>query len=523
MGSAKKLIEAQIAKQTKLHLLKQKETNAAKPAQASMPSRAETPKAAAPFELPKTTAQVELPKAAAHAEQMIKASENIQQQQQKIELEIEKVKAEPVVRKEDESTRVFNLRQLDMTSKIKDLELKKVKAENELRKLMQMKNTKLHEDLKKISENMVEDLKKLAPLESGINSILTLKSEMQTLLEASLEEKKVNLKTMEDQTKEIHAIGDLIRNTFSILDNNYKQMNLDLERLMMDRLDLVRKNSQLQEEIMAKEDSLKILHQKHAEYNDLEKNIQFLREEKIKLEKVSEDFQKITDKSLALKKEIEQTKERREEIVQNTSRMEVVYQQLEEQVKAKREDIVGLEKQYFDCKKRLEDIRDEEIHLMKQYQAEMSNLNKVKSECSHLESLRSSAEEIYEKTEKFYAEKKEFLNKEMIALENENKIKTSHLESTFELKKRQWEEEFKSFCNSRHEDFKKELENVEKEDLVKIKERKSDFLKDIVGILNHNLSKQDFVSTAQREEELKKEAEKIFDQLFGKTSRWKIW
>jgi hypothetical protein len=113
---------------------------------------------------PDATAEFVLP------ESFRKAAQELKTEQQVVTQELEKAKAEPVVRQTDESTRVFNLRQHQVVSKIKELELRKAKAEKELNALLQQKNSKLHDDLKKVTDVLVNETKKIAPFEKELKN-----------------------------------------------------------------------------------------------------------------------------------------------------------------------------------------------------------------------------------------------------------------------------------------------------------------------------------------------------------------
>ena len=101
------------------------------------------------------TAEIEVP------ESILKSAQKLKKEQQDISHELDKVKSEEVVRKTDESTKVFNLRQHTAAEKVRELELRKLKAERELNALLQQKNSKLHEDLKKATDVLLIETKKI--------------------------------------------------------------------------------------------------------------------------------------------------------------------------------------------------------------------------------------------------------------------------------------------------------------------------------------------------------------------------
>ena len=73
------------------------------------------------------TSEYEVP-----AEFVVKKVQDLKTEQNKIETQIEAAKVQPVVRQQDENTQVFNLRQMQLVQKIKELEARmqlKVKLE----------------------------------------------------------------------------------------------------------------------------------------------------------------------------------------------------------------------------------------------------------------------------------------------------------------------------------------------------------------------------------------------------------
>lgn len=462
-----------------------------------------------------------------------KSGEVLAHEQKLLDAEIEKVKSQSTVRKQDENTRVFNLRQIEMTTKIKELEVKKMRTENELNKLMLLKNSTLHEDIKKATIYLLNETKKIAPLEQnltiGMNKISNLKNEMQLIFEASLNERMRNSKALEDQTKDLNDIGALIKNTMEKLENSYDKIGHELEKLMQEKIELVKKNLQIKEEIIVKETIAKDLTKKQDKVAALESTIKNFEEkileltlEKQKFDHLAQDFQILNDQFIDIKRSIEIAQSERNETLHNTSRMELALQQLEDQVKTKKEGLALLEKEFCDSRKRVETIKYEEIDLMKHYQGELNSLNKIKAENAQVEALKKSTQEQQKEAECVFQEKKDIFKREYALMEREYQAKDSELESALQVKKSNWDEEFKTFCENRKNELQQNLDQMNNEDLTKIKERRSEFLKEVLGIMKNQFKQEGFLSSDERAENVRMQTEAAFDQFFGKTNRWKL-
>ena len=463
-----------------------------------------------------------------------KAAQELKNEQQTITQELEKAKAESVVRKTDESTRVFNLRQHQVVSKIKELEQRKVKAEKELNALLQQKNSKLHEDLKKVTDVLVNETLKIAPfekeLENGMSKISNLKNEMQQFFESSLDERKKSSHFIEDQTREIQQLGELVKGTMNVLEKDFHRINLDIDKLSMEKIEIISCLGRLKEEVFAKESILRTCELKREELQQIEsvimlhqKELPVYLEAKAKHDSLIAELGELKAKQLEINGQIQMSQQERMEIHHQNSRLEFTLSQVDEQISTRKEVLMVIEKDILEAKKRLESTRGEEFDLNRSYQLELVNLAKIRTEISQAEGMRSASLLMQEESFDFYKVKKETYTRELELLEVAHQARVSQLETEFQSKKLQWESEFKVFCEGRENDFKFHLEALDAEDLEEIKKKKSELSSQVVELIVRQSLKEGFSSVGQRTDEARSEVDGLFDRLFGRTNRWKLW
>lgn len=461
-------------------------------------------------------------------------SEELKKEQESIVQEIEKVKAEPVVRKTDESTRVFNLRQETMTAKIKELEMRRIRTEKELHAILRQKNSTLHEDLKKATLILVEETKKIAPLEkeieSGVSKISHLRNEMQLLFESTSGEHKKNSQAIGEQTKEINHLGVIIKETLSFLDQNFRHLTSSIEQMSVEKISLASAVESLKWDIQGKQNILKAFEQKQQELTLVEGKIKILQEKLPELKEqesrafnLREEIPFLVKERDTLHVSIQSAIQEKNEIINVQVRMELNLKQMEDQLSSKREALLTVEKEIIDAKKRLDSCRDDAFNLTGQMQLDQQTLARVKAEVAQFESTKSSCQKLQDESFSFYKEKKEFYARELQVLEDAQKSKIAQLSAEFEAKKLQWNEEFKIFTQEREKELKQKFELMEQEDLEDIRKRKSELCQAVTEVVKKQLTREGFIAQDQKEEDAKKDVEGIFDRFFGKTNRWKLW
>ena len=474
------------------------------------------------------TAEFELP------ENFRKVAKELKHEQKTVTQEIDKVKAEANTRKTDESTRIFNLRQEQMLDKIKELEEKKEVIEKELNIILKQKNSKLHEELKKVAQVLILETKKIAPLEkeieSGMSKITNLKNEMQHLFESSLEERKKNTVVIEDQTKEIQLIGSLLKKTVSFFENDFRHLTIDVEKISMEKIDLVSQLGKLNEQIASKESVLKIYDEKQWQLKQLEASVSGLQDKLVELNDVNKKLSHTKEElaSFSLQRDelnlwfmnAQQTKA---ELQNERLRSEQLNQQLDDQLIGKKESLLSFEKDICEAKKRLETLKSDEFELSRLLSQEQLKLSKMQADLSQFEGMKSAANFLHEESLSHYKEKKEYYAKEIEILLESNKSKMLQLDADLEKKKMQWEQEFDVYTRSRESEFSNKLQTEEKQHLEAMRNKKNELLAQICQVIEGQFNHEGFSSKEQTRDEAKKEVTAVLDYFFGKTSKWKIW
>ncbi len=463
-----------------------------------------------------------------------KATAELKAEKETINKELEEAKSEPVVRKVDESTKMFNLRQVQMEEKINQLEQKKIKAEKELHVLLGMKNSKLHEDLRKVATVLLTETKKIAPLEKDIETsvakIINLKNEIQQFFESNLEEKKKNSGHIEDQTREVHQLGVLVRESMMVLEKDLHQLVLDIEKLSMEKIDIHSSLGKVKEELFEKETAVRLLDQRRSELHQIESSIHSYHEQLAEMKEFMARFHSLQEQMPELKKrqdeysiQIQMKNQQLMELEGKLSRQEMVLKHTEDQVMAKKAMISLVEKEALDGHKSIESLRKVEFEVKQDIQHEQLKLEKTKTELAHFQAMRGAALKLHDDSFDFYKMKKEVYARELSLLEEAHHSKLAQLDAEFEARKVKWESEFRVYCDEKQSELMSKLESMDHDDLEAIKKKKNEFSLGIVDILKHQVTKEGFTSVEQKTMDAKKELEHYFDSFFGSTNRWKWW
>lgn len=499
-----------------------------------------------------------------------KKAEELKEQNKNLVTAITQAKEEQVVRKEDESTKVFNLRQFQLNQKIKELEERKLKTEKELALITQKKNSTLHSDLKKATEMLVSETKRIVPLEkeieAGVTKITNIKNEIQLLFENSIEERKRNGEAINEQSKEIQELNVKLKETLNVIKNEQTALqatlitlNEEVLKLNQAKSDLTITNLKLKEENHSLESLKQEIIQKKEECFKLDQEIS-VRKDKIieyqenvaKFSSLEREIEEIKQKKQDFEIEIKNLNLNKEELFQQSVRADYSLKDLEEQLSSKKNILSRINEEILEAKKDLEKIRTEQFELQKVFGREQEKLNQIQGEISKLDAHKASALKLQDEAYSFYQEKKKIYQREISLMEENFQKKYSSLESEFEAKKLQieldfknytdrmehqkeeykqqfetnkvkWDDEFKDYCDKKQLEFNHSIELINTQDLERIKANKKEFIAEISHSLKLQLTRPGFFSTEEKIEDAKKEMSKTFDKYFGKTSRWKFW
>ena len=474
------------------------------------------------------TAEVEIP------ESILKSAQKLKQEQQEINEKLELARSEEVVRKTDESTRIFNLRQHTAAEKVKELELRKLKAERELNALLQQKNSKLHEELKKATDVLVSETKKIAPLEkefeSRISKISNLKNEMQQFFESSLDERKKNSFFIESQTKEINQVGSIVKETMVLLQKDVHQINIEIEKLTQQKLELISYLGQLKEEIFLKEGVLRLCENKKNEMTQLDLELITLKQKVSDMKEVSFKYSQLQSDLLILQSQFKDDRYKLDsqlqevnEVKSQKTKLLAGINQLEVDFTARRHALSELEKVIIETRIKLENMKDEEFQRDQELKDKGLSLSKIQEDIVRGESQRSAMLLMQEEASQFYQQKKEIYVREMNLLDQNFELRKEQLEAEYQSRKAQWELDFLKFCEQKETDQKLSLLQLEQHDIEEVRRKRSEFLSLTVDVFKKQFEKDDFVSKDQKITVVQKDLENVFDRFFGKIVSKKFW
>ncbi len=474
------------------------------------------------------TAEIEVP------ESILKSAQKLKKEQQDISHELDKVKSEEVVRKTDESTKVFNLRQHTAAEKVRELELRKLKAERELNALLQQKNSKLHEDLKKATDVLLIETKKIAPLEkefeSRISKISNLKNEMQQFFESSLDERKKNSHFIENQTKEINQVGSIVKETMVMLQKDVHQINVEIEKLSQQKLELISYLGQLKEEIFFKEGILRLCENKKNEMTQLDLELSTLKQKVLDMREVSLKYTQLQSDLLLVQSQYSEDKFKLDsqlqeinEVKSQKTKLIAGVNQLEIEFTNRRHALSDIEKNILDSRIMLGSMKDEEFQVGQALKDKELCLSKIHEEISRADSQKNAMLLMQEEALQFYQQKKDVFLREMHLLDQNFELKKEQLELEYANRKAQWELDFSKYCEQRESDQKINLINLEQHDIEEVRRKRSEFLSLTLEVLKKQLSNDEFVSKDQKIQGTQLDLENVFDRFFGKIVSKKFW
>lgn len=474
------------------------------------------------------TSEFELP------ENFHKKAEELKEKQKIIDQELNKAKSEKVVRQFDETTRVFQFREEQASAKLKELEIRKDTIEKELHQLLQQKNNKLHDHLRKVTEVLVSETRKIVPLEkdfeSGISKIQNLKNEMQQLFEQNIEDRKKNTSIIDEQNKEIKALGLTLKETTVLIQNDFHKLTNECEILLQQKNALLNELSTIKDKVTSQTAVLSVLEEKENRLKRYEESNAQLTDKSVELSELqfkinhfNEELNSLKNEKLKMDREVLQIDLMKSESHAVVTRLEFSIKDLEGQVEGKRNEIQNLEKAYLEAKIRLENIRNEEFDLLKSVKSQQSELSQVNLEIAKLEGVKTAALKMQEDALAFLEEKKEFYQREQTILEENLNHKISRLDAEFNQKKTEWEHEFKSFMISKEKDLEVHLAELEQLDLEEMKRKQNELVTDIIESFKKISNRESFTTQEQKADELKNEIKTLFERHLGNIGRWNLW
>lgn len=286
----------------------------------------------------------------------------------------------------NESTVVFNLRQLEANGKVEELEDKKNQIEKEINNLMNLKNSKVHDDLQKVVRFLVQEMKRIAPLlETTINDGVKNNEATQKNVIELTELKKLIGQLYEDQKKSLdqsfeekiklkeeiatlelshHLINDKHKHDseqYAVISQEYQKVRAEYSNLLSQKLEIEQELSKLVG--FGREEVTKL----QSEKINLEEVVSKIKVElhEFDLKKQAKDSQEVEfEKKLKpLKEELHRLYDQVAEVTGqlNNKKSELTY--LEKQYSQKEEDLFSFKRQEKDLERKIHTLKKELEHV----------------------------------------------------------------------------------------------------------------------------------------------------------------
>lgn len=446
-------------------------------------------------------------------------TQQIKVEQKALEQQIQLVQTEKV-RAPNESTAVFESKQLELAQKIKELESKKALAEKELGTLSLQKNAKLYEDLKKATDVLVVEIKKISPvgkeLENGIAKIANLKQELQLFFEAHLTRSKKGEELYENQLHELNHLSGLIKDCTRVISDEYHLAIMEIAPLNKEKVELINNVAALQSLIALKENEFKLL---GTQKEDIEKTIFNLKDDIREFEKKAQlasekttHLKDLEDRLVTTQASLNTIYAQKERLVLETdaminqhsemhqagSRLQAGLDLINDQFERKKAHLSSLTSEEIETRKRVESLKNSEINLMNSSAREQIKLTGLQTEAGLLEAAKDKALKLQAEAQEFYLERKEFYQKAAIELEVHHKQALEHLDVELERKRFAWEQEFKVYTQNKEHEQSLHLEKLQQEKIRAWEKTQDAFLNEICNIFAKYNEKENFSSSTDR-------------------------
>lgn len=465
----------------------------------------------------------------------IKANiEKLKKERQSISQKIEETKIQAEVRKEDESTVVFNLRQHQLQLKVEELEQKKTEAEKELNHLLQGKNVKLHSDMRKVAQFLINEVKKITPLNKEIHEkvsdLSVLKDELKQFQQEQNTERSQARKDLQKQGHDLRHLSELMQQTSQHLRSDFDKAVHELEILRKEKATEEKSLYQIREDLVHQEAKLQGYEVKQAEYAKLQDEISKLRPKLLELANTEAAIQDIQLKKENRINELNELNEEHDHKLQNyrlleasLHKVEIKLQHSEQEIDRKQGILSALNQEILDSSRRIEASRLQEMDVMTSYKSELAALSRLQGEVTQLEAKKTIALELQKESSKFYEQEKESYEAQLKLMNENHASRLGELKAEFEVKKLEWEQEFMDFSASREAELHQRLSQLEARNTEEMRQRQKEFTKLMSDLIKHQLTRPEFSSLEQKIKETEKETQRFYESFFGPRTKRRFW
>lgn len=346
-------------------------------------------------------------------------------------------------RQNNESTVVFNLRQLEANDKVEELEKKKVEIEKEINSMMNLKNSKVHEDLQKVVRFLVSEMKRIAPMldatikdgaknvEVANRSIKEL-NDIKEIISKVYEEQKQTVEhnfeekiKLKEEIAELELKHHLIEEKFKFDHENYQKLTTDINQIRNELSTLLNQKLEIEQELSkivgsGRDEVFRLQNEKNTLDEIVGKIKVELHEFEIKKKDKDQEELEYEKKIKPLKDQIHSLYDQVAEKNTKVNQLNTEILKLEKEIAFKEEGFATLKSSEREVERQLHSFR-RELELKK------DELLSTETKYNHLLNLIS-------KTEDDYIQKSKEFDQKLINVESDIKLKVR--EKEIELKEK---------------------------------------------------------------------------------------
>jgi hypothetical protein len=409
-------------------------------------------------------------------------------------------------------------KEVTIQNKEESLPQKNHSSRNEI-KTNQKIETPLQKNNTSTEKELLEALKK----------VHHLKNELQFFFESHLDEKRKQTLSIEKQlenTQKIHEslseINFKIKKDLFDISDQIKVLNLDKIELIKEISALkieISENKQIALEYNFKKNDLKVLEDKIFVTLEKAKEV-VLQEEKLK--HLVQEI-KIHEIQLGeLKHQVELKTHEKNELHHKIDELGLTKSLIQSEVEKRKDDLIFVEREILETKKRLDSYRSEEFQLSRSLQEKNRLLVESTNSLARIESQITNMHLLYDETHELYKERKEHLEREIEQFKINLQVITENEENQKELKIHKWEKEYSDFTIAKQEELKNQLEKMKDDQITKIQFFKKDLASKLAIKVEEKLNNYNFITKEEKLKIISKEIEVFINNNLEELKK-KFW
>lgn len=414
----------------------------------------------------------------------VKAMEEKQAALTKLDREIAETKQD-AVRKVDEKTQMFNLRQLELEAKTQELEEKKAKMEREL-----------HEELKQITSGLLEETKKITGLETVVDSVQKVRLEMIRLFNQGLDDRRKNFEELAATRTEITKMHGLVQETVGDLSLAYRDIlaaskrtlndfesdsvkvlmaKQELDKVAIERERIETALSRVTKELNAAEARLKEVHEEcTTKANRAQELSQTIQNHEAKLHALEQSVTQLTSEISGREQQLNTLQAQISQAHVESENLKVSLGILQGSCERKAKSLEQMESELEATSERTEKLRHSEVEMIRT----IANLETAKSvaqaDTEALSAQRKAMQEIVQELKQLQQAHEQGLEAKKADIAQHCKVEEERYRMELQQKTHAWELQFSENCVARKAQLTQELADLSAQhaqSLLQLRER----------------------------------------------------